>query len=170
MDKIEQLCGYYLGFLRGVALLHQNHHWVSRGGNFYGNHLLFERIYTSALEDMDAAAEKFVGLFGEDALDIQMQAKVIAQTMLKYAEGGLVENSLRAEKEFQDIAKHLYDTLDEEDKLSMGLDNMLQGISDNSEERAYLLGQVTKGTESSSERVAARINILKKLQKNSRVQ
>jgi DNA-binding ferritin-like protein len=63
MDK-EKTCkigALYIATLKGIALINQNSHWLSRGEAFYGKHLLFERIYNSALKDLDLAAEKFVG-------------------------------------------------------------------------------------------------------------
>jgi len=113
-------------------------------------------------------AEKFVGLFGEEPLDMTLQAKVIQQTMTKYGgRSGIIENSLRAEKEFLELSQHTCDKLREEDVLSMGLEDAFAAVASNAEEAVYLLGQASSEEEDPIERVVARTNILRKLHKNA---
>src|ERR1700722_7628278 len=98
MERVEELCCYYVALIRSIYLVHQNHHWITKGKNFYGNHLLFERIYKSATEDADLAAEKFTGLFGTDVLDLNLQAQMIGKIMGNFASGDPIEGSLKIEK------------------------------------------------------------------------
>ena len=51
-----------LVYLRHLSFIHQNHHWVSKGEPFYGDHLLFQRLYAGVAEDIDTLAEKAIGL------------------------------------------------------------------------------------------------------------
>jgi DNA-binding ferritin-like protein len=44
-------------------------HWKSKGQPFYGDHLLFERLYTGRVEEIDGLAEIIAGHFGSDKLD-----------------------------------------------------------------------------------------------------
>lgn len=84
MDNYNKIAGLYIATLKAMALIHQNSHWTTKGIPFYGDHLLFERLYNSALEDLDLAAEKFIGLFGDDCLQYEMQAELLNKVLLKY--------------------------------------------------------------------------------------
>lgn len=166
MERVEELCCYYISFLRAIGLLHQNNHWLSKGKNFYGQHLLFERIYKSAQEDVDLAAEKFVGLFNEECLDLNAQSKLIQKTLEKFSGDNLIQLSLSAEKEFLEFSQKIYDTLKENDELSLGMDDMLMSVASRREEAVYLLKQSLDEKEIINT-VEARINFLKRFQKTS---
>lgn len=143
--ELKEKCAKYVAFLRALYLLHQNHHWLTSGPNFYGNHLLFERIYKTAQEDADLAAEKLIGLFGQDHLVIQSHADLIKECLEQYSDSkDLVRNSLLAEKGFLEFSKEFYDELkgSTKEKLSMGLEDMLFAIGSNHETSVYLLKQV----------------------------
>lgn len=167
MERVEELCCYYIAFLRSIALIHQNHHWVTKGKNFYGNHLLFERIYSSAQEDADLMAEKFVGVFNDDCLDLNMQGKLIQKMLDEYGNGDPVDSSLKVENAFLKFAQHFYDSLKENDALTLGLDDAIMAVSSSREEAVYLLKQASQGSETLLDRATARASILKKIKKNS---
>lgn len=165
VNSVEELCCYYIAFLRSVALIHQNHHWITRGKEFYGNHLLFERIYNSAQEDVDAMAEKMVGVFNPEVLDLALQSKIIQQTLDKYTSGNPIEGSLKVEQEFLELSQHLYDKLKEEEALTLGLDDAIMSTANSREGAVYLLKGASM--EDSTSAVVARTNLLRKLQKAS---
>jgi DNA-binding ferritin-like protein len=160
--ELQELCCYYVALLRCVGLVHQNSHWLTKGKNFYGNHLLFERIYNSALKDMDGAAEKLIGLFSDEVLDLDMQAEMIGKTLKEFAKENPVETSLAIEKEFLEFSQKFYDTLKKEDKLSLGLDDFLMATASSREEAVYLLQQIQKEGKMAS-RVKERMAALKAL-------
>lgn len=142
MERIEELCCYYVALMRSISLVHQNHHWITKGENFYGNHLLFERIYKTADDDADLAAEKFIGLFGTDVLDLNLQAQMIGKIMGNFASGDPIGTSLRIEKKFLDFSEKFYKMIKEEGKITLGLDDMIMAIASNRETSVYLLKQV----------------------------
>lgn len=147
MDKCSKTAALYVATLKAISLIHQHSHWTTKGDPFYGNHLLFERIYKSALEDLDLAAEKFIGLFGEDCLDYQLQADLLHKVLLKYkdSEGEPLAMSLAIEKDFLKFSKDAYNCFEEEGKLTLGLDDMVMAIASNREGAVYLLQQPSKG-------------------------
>lgn len=165
MDRIEELCCYYIASLRSIALIHQNNHWLVKGHNSYANHLLFERIYASAQEDSDLMAEKMVGVFNADCLDIALQAKIISKQLSKYTGEDFLLNSLEAETDFIAFSKHFYETLKEQEELTLGLDDAIMAVSSSREEAVYLLKQATANFEQSISSVVARTNLLKKIKK-----
>lgn len=147
MDKCNNVAALYIATLKVMALVHQNSHWTTRGTTFYGDHLLFERLYDSALENLDSAAEKFVGLFGDKCLAYDMQADLIHKVLLKYKnlDGSPAEMSLAIEKDFIKFSRDAYDCFDKSGKLSLGLDDMIMAIASQREESVYLLQQVLQG-------------------------
>lgn len=134
--------------LRFLALVHQTHHWTAKGDPFYGDHLLFERLYNGLLEDIDALAEKAVGLGGNDNVNLPlqiMQLNVMAQsygmaTTIPQA-SDLAKRSLLAEVAFLRCAAHCSLSLKETGLMTRGLDNLLAGIEDKHEGHVYLLKQ-----------------------------
>ncbi len=146
MEKSCKIASLYIATLKAMALIHQNSHWTTFGHAFYGDHLLFERLYNSALKDLDLAAEKFVGLFGDSCLDYDMQIDLLHKVLLKYKhlEGSPAQMSLKVEEDFLKLSKVAYDSFEEDEKLSLGLDDMLMAIASQREESVYLLKQVLK--------------------------
>lgn len=163
MERVEELCCYYVALLRTLYLVHQNHHWITKGKNFYGNHLLFERIYKTAQEDADLAAEKFIGLYGTETLDLHAQAQMIGRTLESFSSGDPVQTSLEAEKKFLDFSEKFYTLLDREDKLTLGLDDMIMSISSNREGAVYLLKQTSEGEDKMDSKMAARKKFLQRV-------
>lgn len=143
MDKCCKVASLFLATLRAMAIIHQFNHWTTKGNNFYGDHLLFDRLYDSVNKDIDTAAEKFIGLFGTECIQYATQAELLNKVLLKYKklEGNPVEMSLAVEKEFIQYCKFAYNCFEEEDKLTLGLDDMITAIAGKREEAVYLLQQ-----------------------------
>lgn len=147
MDKCNKVAALYIASLKGLAIIHQNNHWITKGITFYGNHLLFERLYKSAIKNLDEAAEKLLGLFGDECLNYEFQNDLLSRVLSKYnnLEGSPVEMSLAAEKDFIKLSSDAYKCFEDEDKLTLGLDDMIMSVSNTREESIYLLKQVLKG-------------------------
>ena len=45
MERIERLANLYTATLRAIYHVETFCHWTTKGLGFYGNHLLFERLY-----------------------------------------------------------------------------------------------------------------------------
>jgi DNA-binding ferritin-like protein len=143
MDKCSKVASLYIATLKAMALIHQHNHWTTRGSAFYGDHLLFERLYSSTLENVDLAAEKFIGLFGDTVLDYDLQTDLLHKVLAKYKnlEGSPVPMSLAIEKDFLKFSTNAYNCFKTEGKLSLGLDDMIMSIASQREESVYLLQQ-----------------------------
>ena len=162
MERIEELCCYYIGLLRSVGIIHQNNHWKAKGRRAYSDHLLFERIYKSSIEDVDLAAEKFMGLFGVESLDLNLQAKLIQKFLDKASkEKDPIKSSLQIETEFLSFSEDFLNKLKEEDELTMGLEDMIQALASSREGAVYLLKQSLD-----EPTIEARISLLRKIQKS----
>lgn len=144
MEKVWKFANLYLAHLRQLALTHQHSHWTTSGSSFYGDHLVFERLYKSVVEDADLAAEKLIGLFGSKSVIFDMQQSFIYKASQRYStlNGQPVEMSLKSEKDFILLSKQFYDFLEKENKMTLGLDDMIMSISSNRESSCYLLQQI----------------------------
>jgi DNA-binding ferritin-like protein len=146
MEHIK-VANLYIATLQSLAIIQTHCHWLTRGNTFYGDHLLFERIYKNTLEDLDLAAEKLIGLFGDAALDYDTQTELLHKVLGKYSklEGSPTHQILAAEKDFLKLSQQFYDILAEgKDLLSLGLDDALMSIASRHEENTYLLKQRLK--------------------------
>jgi len=143
MDKCLKVAALYVATLKAMALIHQHNHWTTNGEMFYSEHLLFERLYNSVLEDLDLAAEKYMGLFGDEVLAYTLQTQLLSKVLSNYnkLEGSPVEMSLAVEKDFIKFSNDAYKCFEEQGELSLGLDDMIMSIASNREEAAYLLQQ-----------------------------
>lgn len=137
-----------LVYLKHLYALHQNHHWVAMGDPYYGDHLLFQRLYEGTVEEIDGVAEKAIGLGCTSNVDLQL----VHSQLLKLVTGAdgastipqssdLAKKSLMAELNFLKVVEHSISSLKECGLLTPGLANMLEGIADKHEGHVYLLKQ-----------------------------
>lgn len=137
-----------LVYLRHLAMIHQNHHWVSKGEPFYGDHLLFQRLYDGVLEDIDSVAEKSIGLGSVANVALPLHTQQLNKLLQNYGmvatipqPADLARRSYSAEMNFLKVTSHLVEHLKECGILTRGLDNLLAGIEDKHESHVYLLKQ-----------------------------
>jgi len=146
----DLLC-YLLAGLRTLNMLHQTAHWQTRGGHFYGDHQLFERLYEESQPAIDGVAERLIGLSGDSGkVSLCEQAPLIAKMVQVVHQGDpdpapdaekLVKISLWAETLFIGALTTGKKKLDEAGALTEGLDDLLQGIASTHETFVYLLKQ-----------------------------
>lgn len=141
MDKCTQTACLYIATLKSIYIINQQNHWLSKGTEFYSSHLLFQRLYEDVQENIDTAAEKFIGLFGPEVVNYDNINKLTFKVLNKYSSLTSFEQSLKIEEDFIKYSKYAYDCFKNEDKLSLGLDDMLMSISSDREEAVYLLKQ-----------------------------
>lgn len=146
MQKVWQISNLYVATLRAIYLIEQFGHWTMKGAPFYANHLMLERTYESAQKNADLASEKFIGCFGNEAVDYQMQCDLIHKIMNKYAElqDEPLKQSLAIEEAFLKLAEGVAKTLQEEGEFNLGIDDAMTEISSKRQEAVYLLGQTLK--------------------------
>ena len=143
MEKCCKVAALYVATLKAISIIHQHNHWTTKGSDFYGDHLLFGRLYDGVSSNVDAAAEKFIGLFGAECLGYELQVDFLNKVLERYKnfKGAPEELSLAVEKDFLKFAKEAYNCFEDEEKLTMGLDDTMTSISSKSEEAVYLLQQ-----------------------------
>jgi hypothetical protein len=138
--------GVVLVYLQFLYDVNQNHHWQSRGDSFYGDHLMFQRIYEGIDGQIDSVAEKAIGLGGLNNVDLVLQTTQKMKLVAGYGaamtipqSGELARRSLAMEFTFLQVVDHLVTTMKERGALTRGLDNLIAGIEDVHEGFVYLL-------------------------------
>ena len=134
--------------LKYLYALHQNHHWTSMGDPFYGDHLLFQRLYQATVEEIDGLAEKAIGLGSTTNVNLMLQTSQLLKLVTSEGTASMIptssdlaKKSLMAEMNFLKVIDIMISCLQECGLLTNGLSNMLQGIADIHEGHIYLLKQ-----------------------------
>lgn len=137
----------YLAITEGLQMIHHSHHWQTKGENFYGDHLLFQRLYEAVLTEIDLIGEKLIGVSGDASLTnyfkrvkaIEMFLKAVTPRNQPY-----VVVSHDAELMYVRMGGELMDQLEQAGLLTRGLEQMLGNVLDKHEEHIYLLDQRVK--------------------------
>lgn len=136
--------------LRFLYFVHQTHHWIAKGDAYYGDHLLFQRLYEGVAGEIDTIAEKAVGTGCERNVELSLQMTQLMRLIQGYGSTSIVpqpaelaRRSLQAERNFLMVMAQLAAQMKGSGQLSRGVDNLLAGIEDKHEEHVYLLKQRT---------------------------
>ncbi len=141
--------GALVAILRAAALVHQSHHWQTRGDTFYGDHLLYERMYNESLDFIDRVAERAVGSGHRLLVHPVIQANQVGP-LVKFFCGDLKTDpspddyaavSFMTEVYVLSFLGMAHAALEGQQILTHGTDNLLQDASDKHESFVYLLRQ-----------------------------
>ncbi len=131
-----------LAVLRAQYLSYQTSHWQVVSGTFYGNHLLFERLYKSVQDQVDQLAEKLVGYLGGEAVDLLPQMKHMLGCVIRWgAYSSHHKRGIASEAELQAVVQEAYDAIKVAGTMTLGLDDWLMATANQHEENTYLLQQ-----------------------------
>jgi hypothetical protein len=131
-----------LAVLRAQYLSYQTSHWQVVGGTFYGNHLLFERLYKSVQDQVDQLAEKLVGYLGREAVDLLPQMKHMLGCVIRWGAYSCPhKRGIASETELQTVIQEAYDATKAAGTMTLGLDDWLMATANQHEENTYLLQQ-----------------------------
>jgi DNA-binding ferritin-like protein len=122
-----------LVFERALFSYHQAAHWRSSGAQYYGDHLLFQRLYEAIADEIDSLGERIMGLGG--AIEVAAQTHA-AGKLLDQWRGELTAQAQACEQQFLAL---IGSTM--QGQWSDGVQNLLQGIADQHETHVYLLGR-----------------------------
>lgn len=130
-----------LAILRAIHWSHWTSHWKTSGVVSYQNHLLFERLYTGVVEDIDTLAEKIVSEYGPEVLNDAQGMTMSLRFITGHGEGNSVPQALAMEEHLQDAIKTTYGELKAQGELSLGMDDFLMAMANSHETNIYLLRQ-----------------------------
>ena len=149
---MEHIFRQWIGMHRAmIAWFHAAHH-VTKGTGFGGDHVnLYGEIYTQLDEDLDGIVEKGIGLTGDETLADPVSS-------LSMAAGLLAQQPASANQDAETIACNAFEVIKyyvsqidsiysqfEGCGMSLGLDDMLQGLANQYETYVYLLQQRSRG-------------------------
>lgn len=131
-----------LALLRAIHWSHWTSHWQVKGSPFYGDHLLFQRLYEDIVEDIDTLAEKIVSYYGSEAVNSIAQINM-TKTFLELLpkKGRPIQNGIVLERMLQKVLAQSYDMLKNSDDLTLGLDDYLMALANKHETNVYLIEQ-----------------------------
>lgn len=136
-------CTYLLSYLQALSWCYRHQHWTAKGDPYYGDHLLYQRLYESVDEEIDALAEKIQGSL-ED-LDVLNQARVMLSIVESTPNtGNPSKDMLVAELAFQKLIRKVYEHMKTNNTLSLGMDDFLMSMASEHETNMYLLRQRTR--------------------------
>jgi hypothetical protein len=136
--------------LKFLQTIHQAHHWIAKGDTFYGDHQLFQWLYDTVTTEIDALAEKAVGLGSERNVDVLLLNRQLERLLTnRYGSSSTIpqvsefaRRSLEAEQWFVGSVDVLVKKIEGNAGLmTLGLENMLAGLADAHEGHIYLLRQ-----------------------------
>lgn len=135
-----------LGQLRGLQWSHWNSHWKVHGDSQYGDHLLFERLYTPVSEEIDTLGEKITSLYGPLVITDLGTLEETTRFLSLYPskDSGptdLYERALDLELHFQRSLAQTYQLFKFQKEMTLGLDDFLMSVANSHETSEYLLRQ-----------------------------
>ena len=134
-----------LAMLRAMHWAHWTAHWKMKGDPFYGDHLMFSKMYEGMVDEIDGLAEKIVGIFGPDAINdppvMHDAFRFLAGFELQDPNATLYQRAMGMEQHLQGAIKTTYDALKESGEITLGLDDFLMSLASAHETNLYLLGQ-----------------------------
>lgn len=147
--------GSVLAFLRAMGVVHQTHHWQTRGAQSYSDHLMFDRLYGDIFNEIDRVAERAVGSGNINLVNPIINSMHVAAIVAELYHGseagttpdGYVAISLRAEVKFLAFMQIIAGLMKGKGQLSRGTDNLLQEIEDKHEEHVFVLKQRSQSGE-----------------------
>jgi DNA-binding ferritin-like protein len=140
---VAQSLATLLSLLRAQSFSYQTSHWQVGGPSFYGDHLLFERLYASVGDQIDQLAEKMVGYHGEAVVNPGSAAEVMVLWVKEWAKTEChFGRGLHSEADAQKVIKQAYEAIQASGAMTLGLDDWLMATANAHEENTYLLQRV----------------------------
>ena len=141
-DVVRRLLCDLLACLRAQYLSYQTSHWQVVGGSFYGNHLLFERLYQSVQEQVDQLAEKIAGYLGAEVLGLDEQMEHMMAYTQKWSQVSCHHRrGIQSEADLQRAIRSAYEGIKQVKAMTLGLDDWLMATANDHDENEYLLQQ-----------------------------
>lgn len=123
-------------------LLFHAYHWRSKGKDYYGDHLLYQRLYLARAEEIDRIGEVLVPIGGENAVAplVTITGMHDLATRVEATPGPDAQRGLALVTETLRRINDANALLGKEN-LSLAINNVLAGIADKHLEALYLLKQ-----------------------------
>lgn len=140
--------GVLLAFLNAVYRIHQSNHWRCGGVGFYGDHLMFQKLYEKMADEIDTVAERAIGKGDTQIVDPMTQSRMqhsVCQWIcgIYGSEGDSARDyialSLAAEECLMSAIEMSRISMQNSGCITTGIENMLDDLADAHESSQYLL-------------------------------
>lgn len=138
----------HAALLRLLDQLHASYHvyreghWTVEGNDYYGNHLLLERIYSETEKEIDGLAEMLVGSFGSGIIK-NRQDDSAKWTKDFRNPGNPMKGALKAARMVRASIDEAYASLKQSGEMTHGWDDLLMSLAQGKDKHLYLLQQAT---------------------------
>jgi DNA-binding ferritin-like protein len=128
--------------LRAEHQLFWTYHWRSKGRDYYGDHLLYQRLYEARVLEIDRMAEVLMALGGPASVDPMRSWAAVNQTIAatESRQGADVNKSIAVVSDTLNKIEAA-DVQARQSRFPLAVNNVLAGIADKHLEALYLLKQ-----------------------------
>lgn len=132
-----------LARLHALYAIHRSAHWTAWGESYYGDHLLFQRLYEVLDDEIDGLAERMVHELGPASVDAECITEATNNLVQRWCaeETCPWARGYAAEEELIFCAEQCRTCIEECGKLTLGWEDFLGALTSQHEEHCYLLGQ-----------------------------
>jgi len=146
LSVIQEALASLLALLQAQALSYQTSHWQTKGKAYYGNHLLFGRLYEGLGDQIDELAEKMVGYMGTGVVDMSDGCRRMSEWVNRWSTIDChFHRGLQSEEDCQAAIRRAFDGIEATGKMTLGLEDWLAATASAHETATYLLQQVMAG-------------------------
>ena len=140
-NLINALLGAWAA-IRAEQQLFWTFHWRAKGSEYYGDHLLYQRLYEARTEEIDRMGEVIMALGGAEAVD-PIRSWVAVKDVIDMTVASELPDYVRAEGLVRETLARLNaaNSLLGTAPFALAVNNVLAGISDKHLEALYLLKQ-----------------------------
>lgn len=130
-----------LSQLHTIYALHRSAHWQARGISFYGDHQMFEKMYTPIIDEIDTLAERIVITFSPECVDASLLYPVISEQIQSFTRDYECpfDRVYAAEYELISMISECMQMIDEAEMITLGWEDFLGELTSQHEEHLYLL-------------------------------
>lgn len=134
-----------LYLLRAMQIYSQSAHHLVKGTPFHSDHSFFGDVYSGLAGDFDDVAERIVGLYGEEHLNLQNMLQSVMGKLSDAPSTGVPENKvfyeyqLKLEDKLKGLVKQIIAS-----GVSPGVEQLIGDIANKSEMRSYKIKQRMK--------------------------
>lgn len=147
----EQMMGL-LACLHTAQVWFHSAHLLTKGTGFAGDHVnIYGDIYTALLEDYDGAAEKAIGLTGDEGVACPHAIMAMSMEKLdKYrspsdaSAAAIADCALEIMHDLNDHVEEVFSSLESSGQLALGLNDFLAAAANDYTKYIYLLQQRTR--------------------------
>jgi DNA-binding ferritin-like protein len=131
--------------LRAMQIYAQNAHHLVKGTPFHSDHAFFGDVYSGISGDFDDVAERIVGLYGEEHLDLQNMLQSVMGKLSDAPSVGVEDNKMfyeyqmKMEEKLRMLVKQIVSS-----GVSPGLEQLVGDIANKAEMRMYKIKQRMK--------------------------